>query len=57
MISPSVVAKLDQLEAHAREFFPDRSSAWREIYVLRLVHYATHGGDMSGAPAFPDEER
>lgn len=36
-----------------REAFPDKSKEWLNVWVLRLIHYSLHQGDMTNAPEFP----
>lgn len=53
---PSTVAFIDQMDASARDMFPEKSPEWRRAYLLRLFHAKVNGGDMTGAPELPEDD-
>lgn len=51
---PAVLAAYDQFIMEARARHPGHTNEWYELWIMRVLHYAQHNGDMTGAPELPE---
>ena len=52
---PTAIVTYKELHAYVRSTWPDKSEAWRDAVIMRMLWYVAHNGDMAGAPELPDE--
>lgn len=51
---PAAIAYADQMDAMARDLWPNKSPEWRRVWFSRLAHHALHDRSLPDAPEFPD---
>lgn len=53
---PAVIAYADQMDAMARDLWPDKSPEWRRVWFSRLASWTRNNGDLSDAPELPNDD-